>query len=438
LLHLTEVGSWKSTHEVNAENLATSLIGGLVDAPYTLLVEESTAKGRGNFFHAEWERAKAKKSNLKPIFISWVEQQDTVLTWEEIKSDKDTFPNVKSLDDFVESWNDYEKWLWSMSATIEQIAWYRKKARSYSSQTQMWQNHPTTAEEAFESTGARVFSRERVAYAKSTCKEPIAIGSVVGKSHKGKEALIDIKFIPHLSGNTKIWTYPGQAGIEKAGKRYTNRYAAFADSGGKRDTADPSNLVILDRFWTLFGGVPMVAAEFSGHLDADMFAWQCIQICKWYENAYFAIEMNSYESKKYGNDEIDEPEYGLTVMDEIKNYYSNLFYRVRPETVKEHWNGVLGFWTSSSTKQLIVNALDAALRDREYEERNVLACNEMDIFEYKQGGKMGNVEGKDNHDETIITRGGVIWLSNQMPPVIEIDAIEKPTRKKKGGFENFS
>jgi hypothetical protein len=436
MLHLTELGSWKSTQKVNAENLAASLEGGLVDSPYTLSVKESTAQGVGNFFHREWLRAEQKKSNDIPIFVSWIEQQDTVLTWSEIKSDKDTFPNVNSLDDFVESWNDYEKWLWSQNATIEQIAWYRKKARSYPSQTKMWQEHPTTAKEAFESTGARVFSRERVAYARSTCMEPIAIGSIIGKSHKGREALIGIKFVPHPAGPLKIWTNPGEAGIEKSEKRYTNRYAAFADSGGKRDTADWSVLTILDRIWTLFGGVPTVAAEFRSHLDPDLFAWQCVQICKWYENALFAIEMNKMESAKYGNDDVEEPEYGLTVMDEIKNHYSNLFYRVRPETVKEHWNGVLGFWTSTSTKQLIINSLDAALRDQEYEERNLLVCEELDIYEYKQGGKMGNVEG--GHDDTVISRAGVVWLSNQMPPVEEVDAIQKPAKKKKGDFANFA
>jgi glutaredoxin-related protein len=51
MLHLSEVGSWASTAKVNAESLVATLEGGLVTAPYTLLVKESTAKGVGSYFH---------------------------------------------------------------------------------------------------------------------------------------------------------------------------------------------------------------------------------------------------------------------------------------------------------------------------------------------------------------------------------------------------
>lgn len=421
-LHLSEVGLWKSTAFVNAEELISALEGSLVDAPYTLCIKESTAWGVGSYFHREWQRAVKGDSNYTPVFVSWFEDG------------KQYNQPVKNIKEFVESWNDYEKYLWNIGATLEHIQWYRNKLRDYENHWKLMSEFPSTPEEAFQSTGSRVFRSEIVLSARKNCMPPIAVGSLIADGDKYEKALSNMRFQEHKGGNLSIWTFPNLLGIEKRGVIYVNRYCAFADVGGKSDKSDFSTLTVLDRILTLYGGVPYVCAEYHGHIDPDLFAWLCARISKWYENALLAVEVNTLINQSAIKGSY-EGEHGITVLDEIKEYYDNLFYRIQPGTIQEKWSGVLGFHTNKHTKNLIIDALNAALRDGEFEERSLAACDEYDSYEYKPDGSMGAVSGA--HDDRVISRAGAIWLSGQMPPVMEIKRSTKFAIAKKGNFAEY-
>jgi hypothetical protein len=161
-------------------------------------------------------------------------------------------------------------------------------------------------------------------------------------------------------------------------------------------------------------------------------AWYAARVCHWYDDALLAVEVNSLKQKK----EEMEPDHSFTILDEIKDFYQNLYYRVRPETIQDRWTGVLGFHTNEKTKDMIIQSLDGALRDEAYEERNLMACDEMDGYELKLDGTMGaQVGGKDDF---VISRAGAYWLHTQMDPVQEIDASMKRTAAKPGGFGIFT
>jgi hypothetical protein len=85
---------------------------------------------------------------------------------------------------------------------------------------------------------------------------------------------------------------------------------------------------------------------------------------------------------------------------------------------------------------MIINALNAAMRDEAYEERSTYACDEFDRYELKTDGSMGAVDGE--HDDRVITRAGAIWLSGTMDPVKEVDVVQTTTTAKKGGFAVFT
>lgn len=423
LLHLSELSSWKSTAEVSAEGLAASLVGSLVDAPNTLCVKESTAKGVGNYFHREWQRAVRGESNDVPIFVSWIDQQDTLA-------------KVANRTVFIESMSEYEWWLWDMGACIEQIAWYRRKRKDYPTDMKMKSEHPTTAEEAFQSTGARVFPQPYVLRARRNCREPLLTGFLTSDGTKGKDALRNITFHRDVRGLLKVWHLPNSSGLEKPGMRYTNRYVAFGDVGGRTERADWSVVTILDRIYTLIGGVPVVAATWRGHKDQDLFAWDAAKLAAWYDNALLAIEVNSLKADSGDEERGFSPNHALTVLDTIKDFYDNLYYRVRPQTIQEKWDGVIGFHTNVSTKPMIIDCLNAALRDDGYEERDLRACDEMDYFEFKQNGTMGAVLGEN--DDFVVSRSGSLYVSSQMDPVREISDKEKTGTGRKGGFAVFS
>jgi hypothetical protein len=54
MCHLSELGRWSETTKKSANELVQALRPTVPDVPYSMIVMESTANGRGNLFHNEW------------------------------------------------------------------------------------------------------------------------------------------------------------------------------------------------------------------------------------------------------------------------------------------------------------------------------------------------------------------------------------------------
>ena len=398
MLHLSEVGLWKQTAGKSPEDLVQALIGALARGRNTLLVEESTAKGVGNYFHRRWQASVNGQNNSVPVFIPWHKIDMYRLTKKEIND------NYGNYEKFVESWTEYERFLWSEGATIEGIAWYRWQLDEYDGDSwRMQSEFPTTAQEAFQSTGRRVFHPAYVLNLRKHTRDPVAIGNLEGDGQTGPGSLQNIRFVPSKNGHLWIWKFPED--IEPP-RPVRNMTCGFADIGGRTKTADKSTLKIFNRYWMMEGGLPEVVAEYRGNLDQDIFAWDAVRLCKWYFNALLAVEINSLRTKHSDT----EGEHGYTILDEIKEHYDYLFYRTQPGSIVDRApTRILGFHTGKGTKEMIVNRLNAAARDTEYIERSSRTCDEMDSYEIKPDGTMGAVEGAK--DDLVISTAGGVWLA---------------------------
>ena len=69
LVHCSEVGIWKKTDGKSPEDILRSACSGVLYAPMTMIVYESTANGTGNFFHREYEAAKRAYRSSR-LFLS--------------------------------------------------------------------------------------------------------------------------------------------------------------------------------------------------------------------------------------------------------------------------------------------------------------------------------------------------------------------------------
>jgi hypothetical protein len=400
MLHMSEVGLWKETEQRSPEDLAQALAGALSDAPYTLCVKESTAKGVGNYFHRQWTESVAGRTRDVPVFVSWY--------------DIDLY--TSPVDDYQELWeslDSYERDLWDMGATLEGIQWYRLKlsADMNGNRWRMCSEFPSNAEEAFQTTGYRAFSHAYTSKAAATCRPAKYVGDIYGASQKGADALNGVEFRVG-NGPLKIWELPD------AKDPVTNRYALFADIGGRTDRADYSVIRVLDRYWMKEGGVPEIVATWRGHLDQDLFAWKCAQLAKFYRMGLLAVEVNSLRPK-------EAEEHHLTVLDEIAKYYRNLFARTDPEKLRQGVPARYGFHMNSATKPMIIDTLNGALRDGAYIERDQESVFEMQMYEIKTDGTMGAVEGQ--HDDLVIGTAGAVWLAiKHMGAVKDI----KPSKKR--------
>ena len=245
-----------------------------------------------------------------------------------------------------------------------------------------------------------VFNVSHVDNLSKKCKAPSYIGEVQGDNVLGKDALKNIHFTEDSNGILKVWALPQQTP-----DIIDNRYLVTVDIGGRSKTADYSVILVIDRYWMMFGGKPEVVAEWHGHIDHDLLAWKAAQIALFYQNALLVIESNTIESKDNDTDG-DQSSY---IFNQIADVYDNLYMRKTPEEkVQQGVVGMYGFHTNRRTKPIIIANLVSVLRDENYVERNIEALNEYATYEKKQNGSYGATDG--HHDDYVMARAIAMYI----------------------------
>lgn len=395
MAHLTEVGLWKATKGKKPEDIVQSIFGSIASGPYTMKVLESTAKGVGNFFHRTWLDAVAGKNNFKPVFIAWF----------------DIPLYSKPVDDyqsFIGSMTEEEHALFKLGATLEAINWYRDKKKEFPEEWRLASEFPSTPQEAFQSTGRRVFKISYIQSTRESCIAPWWKGDVEGDK-------LDCKLV-RGEGNLEIWYLPD------LDTPMRDRYVVSVDVGGVSDSADYSCIRVADRYAMTEGGIPEIVAQWHGHIEHDRLAWKAVQLAHLYGDALLVIEANTLESE---GTEGDHFEY---ILNEIAGEYGNLYSRTSEQEIRQGRPRRWGFHTNSSTKPMIIDHLVKAFRDSLYIEHCTHTCDEFDLYEIKENGKeMGAVEG--NHDDRVMATAILIWVcyNHPLPTVKE---IYNPSKKK--------
>jgi len=411
LAHLSECGYWGETTKKSATALVQALRPSVPNVPMSMIVIESTANGRGNFFHKEWVAATTGGSRYDAVFVAWYE----IDLYQ--KPIKDYLAFLKKIDHHLK--HKYFWSLWERGATLEGINWYMSfQEEENLSDVQMWRQFPSDAGESFSSTGRRVFSPIVLKLAERNCIEPLYKGQLFGKDRKGKNAFVDLEFDDTGDGELWIWDFPQKTPM------MSHRYVLIADIGGKSEGADYSTIRVFDRSYILDGGVPEIVASWRGHLDQDLFAWVAVQLSFWYNKGLFIIESNSLVKELVES----EGDHYLVVLDEIAEFYSNLYMRTTPEKIKEGKPIQWGFHTNKQTKPMVISRINAAFRDDGYVERDIRVINEADQFENKPDGTMGATDG--THDDLLIPTAIGVWASESEMP---LPKIIKPSVKKSKG-----
>lgn len=391
MAHLTEVGLWKATQGRKPEDLVQSIFGSIASGPYTMKVIESTAKGVGNFFHRTWTDAVNLRNNFTPVFIPW------------FMIDLYSKP-LKEADygSFIETMDEYERNLFELGATLEAIAWYRDKRRELPDEWRLFSEFPSTPNEAFQSTGRRVFKTSYVNEARKSCCPPSFVGDIVC-TEKNNIKFIEATAAEKESGNNlSVWLMPD------ANCNMRDRYVVTVDVGGTGNKSDYSCIVVADRIAMPDGGVPEIAACWHGHIEHDRLAWKAVEIARAYNNALLVIESNTLETE---GTEGNNFEY---ILNEIAGKYSNLYCRTSQMEIRQGRPRRWGFHTNSSTKPMVINFLVKALRDGLYIERCLQTTFEFDLFEFKENGKeMGAIEG--NHDDRVMATAILVWVCYNYP-----------------------
>lgn len=419
-VHYSEVGLWEDTDGKKPEDIIRSISSSLLMAPLTVEVIESTANGMGNFFYRAYQAAKQGKSNRRAVFVPWfkiekytrpVEDKAAFAQWLLDNKDNDNPPDG-CLDSGKYYWH-----LWILGATFEAINWYILKRKDYIDHQDMMAEFPSDDVEAFRNSGKNVFSAYHLDKLKETCREPLYVGEAQGDSVQGKLALRNLHFVHDRSGLLKVWMLP-----QKLKHRIARRYLVTVDVGGRGRDADWSDILVIDRYWMMFGGSPEVVAEWHGHIDHDLLAWKAAQIAAFYDNAKLVIESNTIETKDNDTDG-DQSE---LIFNRIAGVYDNLYIRRASEAkIAQGITTEYGYHTNRKTKPMIISNLVACVRDQSYIERNIDAIGEYAVYEKKENHcSFGAADGY--HDDMVMTRAiGLHICFNEM----DLPAVVKPKPK---------
>ena len=415
LVHLSEVGIWKTTKGKKPEDIVRSACGGILYRPYSMIIYESTANGTGNFFQREYNDAKdpSKKSQFKPLFISWFDIEQYSLEIENIEAfAKELYDN--RLNEHAPSDREepgkYLWWLWAeKGATLEAINWYIHERAKYTDHGFMAAEYPSDDIEAFVHSGARVFDMYKVDALRKSCRSPKYTGDIYGTADEGKLALQGLKFKEDKQGVLEVWELPEEDTEEET---IANRYLTVVDIGGRSNKADYSVIVVFDRLFMMEGGKPTVVAQWYGHIDMDILAWKAAQIAAYYNNSLLVIESNTLETHDRERQvDGDQSQY---ILNQIKWEYPNLYARKQSEEeIREGLPRKYGFHTNIATKPMVISTLVKVVRENLYTERDERCLDEYLCYERRQNGSFGAITGK--HDDLLMTRAiGLHICFNEM------------------------
>ncbi len=401
LVHCSEVGYWKETTQRKPSDFVNAFEGSVPLEPFTLVALESTAKGTGNFFHTTWLGAIKGENAYTPVFVAW---------WE-IDMYSKPFASYEEMKMFVESMNTYELYMFSLGATLEGINWYREKRKSFDNDWDMQEQFPSTADEAFVTSGRKAHHPLHIKQMEMFAKKPTFIGEMFADAPSGAEAINNsLEFKETAKGEFWIWKKPDTQRL------YTNRYVVSLDIGGASAKADWSVIRVLDRLPMMNGGVPEFVATYRFHMDQDLTAWRAVQVAKYYCDALLVVESNSL--KKFQT----EGNFTSTVLDIIAHVYPHLYYRDDPSKIKEGIPLRYGFQTGSN-KSEIVSIMTRGLRDMGFIERDQRMLDECGWYELKQDGSYGAIDGQ--HDDIYMSSGINLWVSDKLPIPTLIPTMEE-------------
>jgi len=312
-IHISEFAKLCKSYPQTADEVIS---GTIPAAPPTARVDiESTAEGEEdefyNMFWEAWERGEPKfPTQYKAHFYNW--------TWDDDELDSIT---PEQINEFLSS-KDYTKYHIGLKGSFKNYQnkhglsdreityWYTKWISLNHKFSKLFNQYPTTPEEAFAYSGVKLFEREAVDKQKQYEKEGTKVGH---------------------------WTYfadyqPGHV------------YAGAADvSHGKG--RDSSTIVIMD----FTPHRPRVVAVYENNeIDATVFAYEIKNGGERYGNCLMAPENNDR---------------GYATCVELSKIYANIFVRKIEGKTEEQETKELGWKTTGSTKPQMMLDLKTAYND---------------------------------------------------------------------------
>ena len=139
-------------------------------------------------------------------------------------------------------------------------------------------------------SGARVFDKYKVEALRKDCFPAPLRGEIEGYRPSGPESLKGLHFVPDASGGLQIWE---DRVLPCPGNLFKDRYLTVVDIGGRSMKSDWSVIVVFDRNGMGRGRKPRVVAQWRGHTDIDLLAWNAARIAAYYCKSLLVMKQHA-------------------------------------------------------------------------------------------------------------------------------------------------
>lgn len=332
--HLSELAFWPKS---SAKENLNGILQAIPNAPGTAIFIESTANGVSGEFYELWQGAEDGTNGFIPVFLPWFIQPE----YRELVPEG--FERTPQEEDLVAQFG----------LDDEQLMFRRRKV-AQNGLDLFKQEYPSTAQEAFLTTGRPVFNPEQLT----------ARAHELGRAnHIEQLGLINDKWVLDRRGELLVY-HPH----DPAETYYIGADVAMGVRGGDYSVAQ-----VLD-------SQKRQVAVWRAHVHPDYFADVLEALGHHYNLARIAVEVNNHgilTATRLGKDKA----------------YPNFFTEVVYDKLDDKETIKLGFHTTAKSKPLIIDQLRANLRDNELELNDRETIQELLTYIVNDSGNMEAEEG---------------------------------------------
>ncbi|EBT8937133.1 terminase [Salmonella enterica] len=363
-LHISEHGKICAKYPAKARELRTGTLNAVADD--CIIFDESTAEGVGGDFYEMSNRAQEittsglglSPQDYKFHFYAW---------WQDPKySAKVPASGLRLTREKAAYFAAVEKAM-NITLTGEQKQWYINKETEQ--REEMKQEFPSTPQEAFLTSGRRVFNAESTLQAEAGCIPPLIvydIEPVTGNKTKAQALRRGEKdeLRRTLMNYLLVWELPDP----------DEHYAIGADTAEGLAHGDRSSLDVVKK------STGEQVAHWFGHLDAELFAHLLAHVGKMYNTAFIGPERNNH---------------GHAVILRLRELYPPRFIYNEQHIDRDNDDDTprLGWLTTRQSKPVLTEGMKTLLNNGISGIRWYGTLSEMNTYVYNAKGSMNAQEG---------------------------------------------
>lgn len=296
---------------------------------------ETTPNGRGGHFFGVWQdwETNGEDAAYYGIFVPWFEHYPE-------------FPERYSPPEGT-VWTAKEKELQEKYNLQEYHLWWRRRClveKCDRDEDYFDKHYPADAETCWLAGSFKVFKRDTLVKQQKFIQQPIAEGSIKKVDRK-------VQFFEEDGGLWKIYSYP----------KVNNTYSMGCDPSTGTGH-DPAVICIINN------ETGEQVAKFSGFVDTDYLTDEIYKAGHLYNRAHVCPEINGP---------------GLAVVMALKSKYFNIYKREEYDSQNKKTTSHFGFYTSSVTKDVVINYLTVALREGTVKVRDQETFDQLTTFIHK-------------------------------------------------------